>query len=93
MAAPDFSKSPSSRNAAVPKVIISDPEFGIVEEKMPEHRTMADAVQQVAATAAVEDNKRSPSVWLLVIATILALFMLAMFLLAAVASAPGSAGS
>ena len=95
MAAPDFPERPSplNRDPNVPKVIVSDPEFGIIEDKMPEHRVMAEAVQQVAAAAAVQDTKRGPSAWLLVIAFILALFMLAMFLLAAVVSTPGPAGS
>ena len=80
---------PPHRNVDVPDVIVPPPSNSdFTQEKMPEHCIMGKAVQQVAAAATEMETRRGSSVWLYVIATLLVLFMLAMFLLAAVASKP-----
>jgi hypothetical protein len=97
MARPDSSipppPPPPKKKDSRQTVIFHHLEPDLSAEKLPEHQVMAEAAQRVAATAAELDAPRAPSMWMYVIAVILALFLLAMVLLAAVASSPGTAGN
>lgn len=95
MADRDFSNPPTPPNRkrdSRQTVIFHALPPDLSAEKMPEHQAMGEAAQRVEATAAELDAAHAPSMWMYVIAIILALFLLAMVLLAAVASSPGVGG-